>query len=342
MGVDPTNEIAFTEGLSSSASTETLSPCRTLKMPSGRPAAFQSSASQIDEDGSFSLGLSTTALPAAIATGKNHIGTMAGKLKGEITPTTPSGWRSEDTSTLVEAFSLMLPLSRCERPQANSTISWPRDTSPSASSSTLPCSDVMISASSPLRALSNSRKANRICVRRASEMSRQGGHALAAAAITASASSREARATLLVTCPVAGSKTSAVRPLVPALRAPAAQCPTTGRSCCDEGASASCVAVMFDASSRKLVGRLGNRGDVRTLRQFELVVRGAGFLGGVDRGDLRHRHIPPAVPGRRLLVQVGVHVHHDRRLRRLGLGQRVLQFLECLRRVDGDAETGRI
>ena len=35
-----------------------------------------------DADGSFSLGLSTTVLPAAMASGKNHIGTMAGKLNG--------------------------------------------------------------------------------------------------------------------------------------------------------------------------------------------------------------------------------------------------------------------
>ncbi len=44
-------------------------------------------------------------LPQAIATGKNHIGTMAGKLKGLITPTTPSGCRIEWTSTPVETLS---------------------------------------------------------------------------------------------------------------------------------------------------------------------------------------------------------------------------------------------
>ncbi len=42
-------------------------------------------------DGSFSLGLIITAFPAAIAIGKNHIGTMAGKLKGEMIALTPSG-----------------------------------------------------------------------------------------------------------------------------------------------------------------------------------------------------------------------------------------------------------
>ena len=45
--------------------------------------------------GSFSLGLRTTALPAAMAIGTNHIGTIAGKLNGEMTATTPSGCRME-------------------------------------------------------------------------------------------------------------------------------------------------------------------------------------------------------------------------------------------------------
>ena len=53
--------------------------------PSGSPASFHSSAIAIAADGSFSLGLSTTALPQAIATGTNHSGTIAGKLNGEMT-----------------------------------------------------------------------------------------------------------------------------------------------------------------------------------------------------------------------------------------------------------------
>jgi hypothetical protein len=66
-----------------------------LKTPSGRPASAHNSAIQFDALGSFSLGLITTALPAAIAMGKNHIGTIAGKLKGEMMATTPSGCRIE-------------------------------------------------------------------------------------------------------------------------------------------------------------------------------------------------------------------------------------------------------
>ena len=92
-GVEPTNETPRTSGWSSSASTASASPCTTLKTPSGSPASANHCASSVEAVGSFSDGLSTTALPQAIAIGTNHIGTMAGKLNGEITATTPSGCR---------------------------------------------------------------------------------------------------------------------------------------------------------------------------------------------------------------------------------------------------------
>ena len=72
-----------------------MSPCTTLKTPSGRPASFSSSATQIDADGSFSDGLSTNVFPQAIAGAHIHMGTIAGKLNGVIPATTPSGWRIE-------------------------------------------------------------------------------------------------------------------------------------------------------------------------------------------------------------------------------------------------------
>ena len=75
-----------------------------MNTPSGSPASFHSSASQFAAEGSFSEGLRTTVLPVAMATGKNHMGTMAGKLKGEMMAETPSGWRREWTSIFVEAF----------------------------------------------------------------------------------------------------------------------------------------------------------------------------------------------------------------------------------------------
>jgi hypothetical protein len=66
-----------------------------LKTPAGRPASAHSSASQFAALGSFSLGLNTTVLPQAMATGKNHIGTIAGKLNGLMIAATPSGCRIE-------------------------------------------------------------------------------------------------------------------------------------------------------------------------------------------------------------------------------------------------------
>ncbi len=86
MGVDPTKLIAATSGLSSSASTASLSPCSTLKTPSGRPASFHSCAIHSEAEGSFSLGLRTTALPAAMATGKNHIGHHGREVEGADDP----------------------------------------------------------------------------------------------------------------------------------------------------------------------------------------------------------------------------------------------------------------
>ena len=165
IGVEPTNDTAATSGCSSSASTASLSPCTTLKTPSGSPASAHSSARIKAADGSRSLGLSTKVLPQAIATGNIHIGTIAGKLNGVIPTHTPSGSRNENRSTPVETCAEKSPLSSCGIPQANSTTSRPRWTSPRASLSTLPCSSVIASAIRPTLAFTSSRKANSTLVR---------------------------------------------------------------------------------------------------------------------------------------------------------------------------------
>ena len=118
-----------------------------------------------DTLGSRSLGLRMKVLPQAMATGCIHIGTMIGKLNGVMPATTPSGSRKEKTSTPVEAWSEYSPLSRDGRPQANSTTSRPRWTSPRASETTLPCSAEMTSASSSMRSTTSCRNANMIFVR---------------------------------------------------------------------------------------------------------------------------------------------------------------------------------
>ena len=66
-----------------------------MKTPSGRPASFHICARNSAAEGSFSLGLSTNALPQAMALAHIHSGTMAGKLNGVMPATTPSGWRIE-------------------------------------------------------------------------------------------------------------------------------------------------------------------------------------------------------------------------------------------------------
>ena len=91
-------------------------------------------------EGSFSDGFRMKQLPQASATGIIHSGTISGKLNGVMPATTPSGWRIDQASMPVPTWSVYSPFSRCGMPQANSTTSRPRCTSPSASDSTLPCS----------------------------------------------------------------------------------------------------------------------------------------------------------------------------------------------------------
>ncbi len=91
IGVDPTNETARMMGSSRIASTASLSPWTTFRMPAGSPASSNASASQTAAEGSRSLGLRITALPAAIAVVTIHSGTIAGKLNGVMHATTPIG-----------------------------------------------------------------------------------------------------------------------------------------------------------------------------------------------------------------------------------------------------------
>ena len=89
-------------------------------------------------------------------------------------------------------------------PQANSTMSMPRSTSPRASVKTLPCSAVMARASSSLCWLSRFRKRFISRARRMGGVSAQAGKAALAAATAAPTSSPVASDTLPLTSPVAG------------------------------------------------------------------------------------------------------------------------------------------
>ena len=105
-------------------------------------------------------------------------------------------------------------------PQANSTMSMPRVTSPWASLNTLPCSAVIIAASVSRSRLSRLRKACMTRARRSGGVSAQAGCAAFAAATAASTSAGAASATRRAIAPVAGLVTGCVRPLVPATRRP--------------------------------------------------------------------------------------------------------------------------
>ena len=178
------------------ASTASLSPCTTFSTPAGSPASSNSFARKTEALGSFSLGLSTTVLPQAMADAVIHSGTMIGKLNGVIAATTPTGCLTECTSTPRDTCSDRSPLSRCTSPAANSTFSMPRLISPLASESTLPCSLVMMAASSSCRSTSSCRRRKNTSARLTSPVSRHAGRAADAAAIAASTSLVEAKATV--------------------------------------------------------------------------------------------------------------------------------------------------
>jgi len=87
-------------------------------------------------------------------------------------------------------------------PQANSTTSMPRVTSPLASENTLPCSAVISAASSSWCSSSRALNLNRMRARLSGGVSDQAGNAAAAV----STSCAEASGIELETSPVAGLK----------------------------------------------------------------------------------------------------------------------------------------
>ena len=131
-------------GCSRSWLTVSALPCSTLKTPAGSPASFKSSPSRTAADGSRSDGFKITAFPLAMAFAVIHSGTMIGKLNGVMAATTPTGSRTECTSTPSATWLEKSPLRCSMRPQAYSTFSRPRANSPLASAMVLPCSWVMM------------------------------------------------------------------------------------------------------------------------------------------------------------------------------------------------------
>ena len=205
----PTNEIASTSGWSSRPLTASRDPCRRLQTPAGI-SSIPSISSKISSDGrgSRSEGLSTKALPQAIANGRNHSGIIAGKLNGVIAATTPTGWRTRSTSTPAATPSSPSPFSRWGIAQAASVDSIPRSTSPRASSSVLPMSSVTSRAIRSRCAHRASRSAITARARRCGATARHSGWAARAADTAASTSAAPDSGTSAISSPLAGSMSS--------------------------------------------------------------------------------------------------------------------------------------
>ena len=155
-----------------------------------------------------------------MAIGAIHSGIMAGKLKGVMPATTPSGWRMEKESTSEPTSMEYSPFSRCGMPQANSTTSMPRVIEPLASSTVLPCSSVMALARASMSLSSSSLSLNIMRARRIGGVAIQAGEAALAAATAPRSSAAEAKSTSRIFSPSAGLKMSPRRPLVPATALP--------------------------------------------------------------------------------------------------------------------------
>ena len=202
-------------GWSRIASTASLSPLTTCRMPLGRPASSISSASISGTEGSRSDGLRMKALPQAMAGANIHIGIIAGKLKGVMPAVTPSGWRMEYMSMPGPALSVYSPLSSCGAPMQYSTTSRPRCTSPAASGRVLPCSRLSASASLSMSRLSRSTNFISTRARRCGLVAAHLGWAAVAYSTALRSSSPLASGHFACTSPVAGFMTSAKRPEVP-------------------------------------------------------------------------------------------------------------------------------
>ncbi len=113
------------------------------------------------------------------------------------------------------------PFKSSGTPQAYSTFSMPRLSSPMASSSTLPCSSATSRQISSASRSSSILKRNITWARLAGGRSRQAGCASRAAAMARSTVAASPRATRRIASPVAGLNTSMLRS--PATRSPAIQ-----------------------------------------------------------------------------------------------------------------------
>ena len=141
------------------------------------------------------------ALPTVSAMGIIHIGTMAGKLKGVMPATTPSGSRRNSQVT-PRLTSSEAPASRFCRDRAKSHTSSPLSSPARASATVLPASLAARWASRSSCDSSSERKRDMITVRSRTGMARQPGTAPFAASTAWATPEAGVRGTRPMTPPV--------------------------------------------------------------------------------------------------------------------------------------------
>ena len=102
-----------------------------------------------------------------------QVGMAKGKFQGVMTPTTPSGTRTDIAHLSGISLGVVTPCMRRPSPAAWKAMSMPSCTSPPASASTLPISRVIARARSCLRARMISPARNTISARRGAGVRRQ-------------------------------------------------------------------------------------------------------------------------------------------------------------------------
>ncbi|MCY1296511.1 hypothetical protein D9M70_459000 [compost metagenome] len=161
MRVEPVAETSGTFGLSTRTSPTVRSPMRTCDRPSGASPKRASARSKIAwqasaVSGVFSDGFQTTELPQTSASAVFHDQTATGKLKAEMTPTTPSGCQVSIMRWPGRSVAIVRPYSWRERPTAKSQMSIISWTSPRPSEVILPASIETRRPRSALKARSSS------------------------------------------------------------------------------------------------------------------------------------------------------------------------------------------
>ncbi len=123
MAVDPVAETSGTSGCSTRASPISRPPTSTLESPSGaspKRAAARSNRAWTARavSGVFSEGFQTTGSPQTRASAAFQDHTATGKLKAEITPTTPSGCQVSIIRCCGRSVAMARPNSWRDRPTA--------------------------------------------------------------------------------------------------------------------------------------------------------------------------------------------------------------------------------